>query len=374
MLRKIGTFLIIMLAISAVLLLMATGSRKPYQTPATAETTAPTTGTTESTEPSAVAQPQSADAEEGTTEPTVYSETEPQTTAPTEGDFWSEEYWTEEYLPEEEEQETAVSGENLRRVRQILEREKLGRTARSHWVWNRGLNSLEGTTGTARSSNGWALALLAAERKMNPIAAFWVLQQEGLYSKTTDDSGVLAASSFSVPSREVSEYAYTDEGARRLVTDLLALAAGLEDNLAMESGMLGANYAVDEGQMSLSRSDGCYYGYFISGGERSTHILCFYLRSGRDGKTITDVEFQLLNLRSARGSEEDLAVLDRRGDTQAAVLIAAAELLMTGQTQAGQGLIPCSRQVTSFDADIERIHFAAEDEVGTLTNYRLRKA
>ncbi len=370
MLRKIGTFLIIMLAISAVLLLMATDSREPYQTPGATETTVPTTHATEpTTEPSAVTEPRSEDTTEGTTEPTGYSETEPQPSAPTEEEFWSEEDRTEEEYPE-----TAVSEENLRRVRQILEREKLGRTARSHWVWNRGLNSLEGTTGTARSSNGWALALLAAERKMNPIAAFWVLQHEGLYSKTTDDSGVLAASSFSVPSREVSEYAYTDEGARRLVTELLVLAAGLEDNLAMESGMLGANYAVDEGQMSLSRSDGCYYGYFISGGERSTHILCFYLRSGRDGKTITDVEFQLLNLRSAKGSEEDLAVLDRRGDTQAAVLIAAAELLMTGQTQAGQGLIPCSRQVTSFDADIERIHFAAEDEVGTLTNYRLRKA
>ncbi|MBR7178948.1 MAG: hypothetical protein IKD27_05485 [Oscillospiraceae bacterium] len=363
--KNIGTFLMIMLVICSVLLLMATSGREVEPQTETAASTAPTetaapTEIAVPTEPTPETEPTEEKTEptETVTEPSVPAETEPQPATPAveDADF------------------AAISEENLQYVRRILEREKLAQTAKSHWVWNAGLNAQEGTTGTARSSYGWALALTAAERKMNPIAAFWALNSEGLYSKTEDTSGVLSAASFAVPAQEVREYAYTEDGARQLITDLLVLASGLEDGLAMESGMLGANNAVDAGQVALARKEGCYYGYFISGGERSTHILCIYLRSDREGKLIADVEFQLLNLRAARGSEDALKVLDRRGDTQAATLAAAAELLMTGQTQAGQGLIPFNRQVTSYDASIELFCFTAEGETGTLTNYRLRKA
>lgn len=387
--KKIGTFLMVMLVICAVLLLMATAGREPQPLREPTVTTAPTESTapTEHTAPSEPTEPRATETEpaEDPTEPTE-ERTEPteekaeppaETTAPTEAVTEPDE------LPEPEPQPTAPavedthlaeqSEENLRLVRQILDQENLAKTARSHWVWDAGLNAQEGTTGTARASYGWALALIAAERKMNPIAAFLVLSGKGLYSKTEDTSSVLTSNSFAVPVQEAKQYEYTDAGARQLISDLLNLAGGLEDGLAIESGLLGANNAVDEGQVALARSEGCYYGYFTSGGDRSTHILCFYLRGDSEGRQIDSVEFQLLNLRSARGAEEELSILDRRGDTQAAALVAAAELLMTGQTQAGQGMLPFNRQVTSYIASIERFYVTGKNESGTLTNYQIKK-
>lgn len=351
MIKKIGSILLTILMIWAVVLLLATDSRAG-KSAQSAETKPSVNQNNTYREPWTPFLPS------GTTEQTGPGETEPMHSAPS----------VDELGP------SVPENTALPLVRQILEGEELAKTARSHWVWYPELNYHEDTTGTALTSNSWALALIAAERKMNPIAAFWVLRREGLYTKTEDDSGVLSAGAFSVPLQGVLGYEYTDEGARQLLTDLLDLSAGLEDGLNIESGLLGASEAVDEGQVALARKTGCYYGYFISGGERSTHILCFYLRGDKKGEWITDVEFQLLNLRSAQGSEEALALLDRRGDTQAAALIAAAELLMTGQTQAGQGLIPFTRQVGSFTATIERFCITGDGESGDLINYRLRKA
>lgn len=366
--KKLGSFLLAILVIWAVLLMMATDGRAERESqlsetkPAKPQSSTLQELLAQSTKPPAP-----------TTEQTLPRETEPQlpdtaeSTAPRE---------TEEQPAAEnpdDSQPAEPSEAAMKRVRKILEGEELAKTARSHWVWNPDLNFHGDTTGTALSSNGLALALYAAERKMNPVSAFWTLTREGLYKKTEDTSGVLSAAAFAVPGQEAKEYAHTDAGSRQLVTDLLNLASGLEDGLFLESGLLGANGAVDQGQMDLARKEGCWYGYFISGGERSTHILCFYLRSDKEGKPITDVEFQLLNLRSAEGGDDALAALDRRGDTQAATLIAAAELLLTGQTQAGQGMIPFTRQVGEFTATIERFDFTAEGETGTLTNYRLRK-
>lgn len=323
--KKIGHFLLIMLVLWSVLLLMATGSRTD---------------------------PKEESIQTGSVQHSAPRETESPNTAP----------------PQTTEPENTA----LRRVKNALEQRTLDETAYSSWVWNPDLNPQADVQGTAASSQGWALAQLAAERKMNPIAAFWVLVTEGLYDKTEDAADAMTAEPFAVPEQTAKTYAYTGEGARLLVTDLLTLAARMEDGLELEPGLLGPEGAVRLEQMALAQKEGCYYGYFISGGERSTHILCIYLRGDQKGEWITDVEFQLLNLRSAQGSAEALAQLDRRGDTQAAAFIAAAELLMTGQTQAGQGVIPFTRQVTSFTATMERFHFTAEGEAGTLTNYRLR--
>ena len=324
--KKIGLFLFVMLVMWAVLILMATPARR-----------------TEAKNPepavSATLPPQTQPSDTGAT-PTEPSE--PKNTA-------------------------------YQRVKQILDGQKLNKTACSHWVWSPELNPREDVQGTAAESFGWALAQLAAEREMNPIAAFWELVSAGLYTKREDQSDAMTADKLQIPWQEAKTYPYTGDGAKNLLTDLLALAARMEDGLALEAGLLGPEGTVSPKQVQLAAEEKCYYGYFISGGERSTHILCFYLRSDREGKTITDVEFQLLNLRSAQGSEEALARLDRRGDNQAAALMAAAELLLTGQTQAGQGMVPYTRQVTFYTATIERFHFTAQDETGTLTNYRLRK-
>ena len=52
--------------------------------------------------------------------------------------------------------------------------------------------------------------------------------------------------------------------------------------------------------------------------------------------------------------------------------MAAAELLMTGQTRAAEGNIPFAYEIGGCDATIGRFRFAGSAEQGTLTNYRLK--
>jgi len=326
--QKIGILLMAVLVVCGVMRLamkeeQAAAVRPPETTaPSAVQTTAPQTGQTQPTETTA---PQ--------------PETQPQTDA-------------------------------ARRVAQALEGWEPAATAAAHRVFVPELNTAAQTQGTAVSSCGYALTELAAQRKMNPIAAFWELVSAGIYEKQAP-TGSFPVSAFQVPDQAATTYDYTDEGARQLLEDLLTLAGKMEDGLALELALLGEARKVDGGRIALSEPDGCRYAYFACGGERSSHILCFYLRSG-DGKTITDVEFQLLNLTSAQGSAQALAVLDRRSESQAAVLMAAAELLLTGKSRTGDGPVSGSWEVGGCKATLERFAFTGTDEWGTMTNFRIR--
>jgi hypothetical protein len=90
-------------------------------------------------------------------------------------------------------------------------------------------------------------------------------------------------------------------------------------------------------------------------------------------ETITDAEFQLLNLRYADGEPESLTRIDQLGDRQAAALMTAAELLLTGDSRAAEGRIPLSYDLGSYIASIERFSIVGSGDMGTLTNYRIRK-
>lgn len=332
MMKKIGYFLMAMLVLWSFLLLNATQNRsasQPQTEPEPASSTAPP-----------------ASAETDGTEPPERTEP-PLVTAPEAGEAPS---WVEKLLQDRE----------------------LERTEKTHWVQESGLNDLEGTQGTAGGSLGRELAELSARQSMNPIAAFWLLVSEDLYEKTPDRTGRLEVRAFAGVQQEKKQYPYTDEGAALLLTDLLALAGQMDDGLELEQALLGAEGMLTAEQVYESAPERCRYAYFAAGGDRSTHFLCFYLRSG-DGETITDVEFQLLNLRSAQGEPEDLQYLDLRGDRQAAALMAAAELLMTGSSVAISGDVSFGYTLTGWDASVERFNFTAEDESGCLTNYRLQK-
>lgn len=324
--KKIGSFLMIMLVIWAVLLLAATENRRP------------------AAEPAATTQPEQLQEDPGT-EP--QSPTVPETDLP---------------LAAPPTADAAV------RVAQLLAQDPLDETAVTRRVYDGGLNTAAGTEGASDRSYAFALAELAQERRMNPIAALWRLVSGGLYEKQTDQTGTLTVQAFAVPEQEAKQYAYTAEGARLLMTDLLALAARMEDGLELELALLGANLSVEQEQLFHSESEECRYAYFSCSTERSTHILCFYLRSDDAGLFITDVEFQLLNMCHATGDLLSLEQLSSRGDRQAAALMAAAELLMTGGTKAGEGKIPFAGEGVT----VERFHFTAAEEQGTLTNYRLR--
>ena len=79
------------------------------------------------------------------------------------------------------------------------------------------------------------------------------------------------------------------------------------------------------------------------------------------------------NLRYADGDAEALERIDQLGDRQAAALMTAAELLLTGESRAAQGRIPLGYGLGEYEASIERFSIVGSGDTGTLTNYRLRK-
>ena len=326
MLKKIETFLLIMVVICAVLLFMAAGTRRPEPTPE--ETTAPTVQT---------AAPES----ESTAEPEKDTVS---TTAP-----------AEEKVPEDRVRSL---------VAQILDREKLAATVTLSPVTNENLTAVDGTEGLADRSHGRALAEELAQRAVNPVAAFWELVYEGLYERKKDESGVLNTVSFQHPDHSAKQYDYTAEGARALMTDLLALASQIDDGVALEQAVMEK-----AGQVFHSQSEECYYGYFSGTSDRVSYILCIYLRGGAQ---IDDVEFQLLYLRHASGDSEALARMDNDAKKQAAALMAAAELLTTGKTRAAEGEVPFAYEVGGWSASVERFEFTGDPDRGSLTNYRLK--
>lgn len=326
MLKKIGSFMVIMLGICAVLLLTATANGRQTQP----ETTQPTAQTTvpEATSPETIPEIGAA----------------PTETQPADG----------------------VRGQ----VAQILDREKLTTTRTTRLVSSPGLGADAETTGLAASSHGRALAEELAQRQVNPIAAHWELVYEGLYVKAQDESGKLSVTALQAPAQTAASYEYTDAGARQLLTDVLALAARMDDGLELEMALLGANMNVEADQVFHSEEEQCRYAYFACNSDRATYILCFYLRGGAQ---IEDVEFQLLTLRHASGTAEALAKLDDQAKKQAAALMAAAELVMTGKTRAGEGEVPFAYQVGGWSADLERFTFDGDPDWGSLINYRLKK-
>ena len=254
-------------------------------------------------------------------------------------------------------------------VEEILQTKWLDETALSVCVYDPELLERKEIRGFGKHANGFELANLCDEQRMNPVAAFWLLVEEGLYEKTPVDSDVLGTPSFSTPDAAGKTYPNTAEGARELLTDLLRTAGEIPDGLDLEKRILGSDGEVNEDQVFEVPGE-CRYAYFVYYGDRTAHFLCCYLRGG---ETITDAEFQLLNLRYAEGPGESLEDLDAQADRQAAALMAAAELLMTGTSRADQGRIPFDYTLADHTVHLDRFTFTGEAETGSLTNYRIRK-
>lgn len=233
------------------------------------------------------------------------------------------------------------------------------------------LHEDEGTTGAGKGACGHALADVCDEQRMNPVAAFWLLTEEGLYDWAESGEEIIRVPAFTLPIQSRKAYPWTAEGTRLLLTDILKLSAGIEEGMEMEVTVLGGNEEVDSFQVFYDEEDCCYYAYFILYGERSAHFLCFYTRGGEQ---IDDLEFQLLNLRYAEGDEEALQRIDQLGDCQGSTIMAAAEQLLTGTSRADEGRIPLAYTCDSGAVTIERYAVTGNGETGTLTNYDLRIA
>ena len=255
----------------------------------------------------------------------------------------------------------------LPRVEEILDRHSLSKTAFPHCVYDDALHRAEELTGAEKASPAHALARLCEERKMNPISALWLLVEEGLYRKATEGNGKLAVPAVQPPEAAAKDYPYTAEGVREFLTELLTLSAMIDDGLPVDVRALSEDKAVEQVYLE---TDECYYAYYVCYSPEAAHFLCFYIRGG---ETITDAEFQLLNLRYAEGDAEALERIDQLGDRQAAALMTAAELLLTGESRAAQGRIPLGYGLGEYEASIERFTITGSGDTGTLTNYRLRK-
>ena len=254
-------------------------------------------------------------------------------------------------------------------VEQILAANWLDETALSTCVYDPELMERKQVRGFGKHARGFELAGLCDEQRMNPVAAFWLLVEEGLYEKTPDDSGVLPTPAFGAPETEGKTYPNTAEGARELLTDLLRSSGEVSDGLDLEKRVLGSDGKVNPDQVFEVPGE-CRYAYFVCYGDRTAYFLCCYLRGQEN---ITDAEFQLLSLRYADGSGEDLEEIDAHADRQAAALMAAAERLMTGSSRADQGRVPFDYTLKDCTAHIERFAFAGDGESGILANYRIRK-
>lgn len=254
-------------------------------------------------------------------------------------------------------------------VEQILAANWLDETALSVCVYDPELMERKEVRGFGKHAKGFELAGLCDEQRMNPVAAFWLLVEEGLYEKTPDDSGVLPTPAFNAPETEGKTYPNTAEGARELLTDLLQTAGAVSDGLDLEKRVLGSDGKVNPDQIFEVPGE-CRYAYFVYYGDRTAYFLCCYLRGGEQ---ITDAEFQLLSLRYAEGTGEDLEEIDAHADRQAAALMAALEGLMTGYSRADQGHVPFNDTLGDHTAHLERFTFAGEGETGILANYRIQK-
>ena len=254
-------------------------------------------------------------------------------------------------------------------VEQILAANWLDETALSACVYDPELMERKEVRGFGKHAKGFELAGLCDEQRMNPVAAFWLLVEEGLYEKTPDDSGVLPTPAFNAPETEGKTYPNTAEGARELLTDLLQNAGTVSDGLDLEKRVLGSDGKVNPDQIFEVPGE-CRYAYFVCYGDRTAYFLCCYLRGQEN---ITDAEFQLLSLRYADGPEEELAEIDAHADRQAAALMAALEGLMTGTSRADQGHVPFDYTLGDHTAHLERFTFEGEGETGILANYRIRK-
>ena len=254
-------------------------------------------------------------------------------------------------------------------VEQILAANWLDETALSTCVYDPELMERKEVRGFGKHAKGFELAGLCDEQRMNPVAAFWLLVEEGLYEKTPDESGVLPTPAFQPPETEGKTYPNTAEGARALLTDLLRASGTVSDGLDLEKRVLGSDGEVNADQIFEVPGE-CRYAYFVCYGDRTAYFLCCYLRGGEQ---ITDAEFQLLSLRYADGPEEELAEIDAHADRQAAALMAAAERLMTGTSRADQGYVPFDYTQGDYTAHLERFTFAGDGETGILANYRIQK-
>lgn len=152
------------------------------------------------------------------------------------------------------------------------------------------------------SSLGYPYAALSAEQNANPFAAINSFVNKGLIKaeENVDTNKVQFKYSFSEGAdfelkmldnkSPKTSFAHSSDGCKELLNKILSYTS-----MNAESSVY-FKPVTENLPIAYSEEDNCYYGYAVSYNTSTAYMLGFYFKSD-DLKNITDVEFQLLDLR-----------------------------------------------------------------------------
>lgn len=355
------------------------------------------------------------------TQESIQPETEPETEPATEESVPPE---TEQTVPPETEervqsetqpnvQSRPIEYENdyFQTVERLLDNSTLDETAVPVSLCNASGSGSSKRHTLMEEAAGAALVQSCAQRAVNPVAAYRYLVRKGVFTRVTQDEVFLSLTlidgDFSSPlcGRDVSvsvpSYTYSQYGCQMLMRDVILLAARLGEGSVYEGWLTESDEEMLVPEIHYSEADECYYGYFIYYDELCANVLCVYIRSG-DGRNITDLEFQLLDLdyyiaELSAGISLVMDAVRVDEDTRIASLIMASELLLTGKTQLdipdeedledpyNWGVtLPMSHSLGEWSVNVSRIYYTStvdvegwfEEELmvsDSIINYRIRK-
>lgn len=256
-------------------------------------------------------------------------------------------------------------------------------------------------------SAGGAFVQSCLDRAVNPVAAYRYLVNKGVFVRTTTDPKplelCLVYETFASPlctetvTVSAQTYSYDLDGCQQLMRDVILLAGFLNEGTVYE-GWLTESSESGLPEIHYAEDDECYYGYYIYYDELGANVMCVYIRSG-DGRTITDLEFQMLNLdyylaEPSAGFSISLGMRRVADDSRIAAMIVAAEELLTGRTgldtpddtdvHEWETTLPMSYRLGKWSVKVHTICYTSTMDVedwmyefltaeDTIINYRISK-
>lgn len=263
--------------------------------------------------------------------------------------------------------------------------------------------------GWKEASVSYPFAKMMEEFPINPIAAFFELENHDLYSFTWEDDEIIF---YELSHDEYAELCKLQEGPVRdtvkeyrcrrdeedFFRDVLQTSALLNDGIGLEEQILRKDANLD---FTASEEEQVSYAYYIYTTDLFAQVLCVYIHYEEGQELIEDVELQLLTLnyntyRENAPEDEDPFDLELGQDMQLLALIDAVELNLTGTSlfhlmstmrssamHGGSADIPFEYGIGEYDVTIHRKNYESFAigtsrigdgyETAVLTTYRIQK-
>lgn len=188
------------------------------------------------------------------------------------------------------------------RIDGVLDAAKLTKTSSSYCVYDNDPHAAGQGRGMAEESVLYEMIGYVREQGVNPVSAFLALYDRGLFTGSKESRDGLLIEQYDALENprelewnqdwELREYEYSADGAAELLEDAVKLSGAIGSNSGLERKLLDVEGRLN-GCVYDSRSEDCLYSYHIEYSDAGAAVLCCYFRSG-DGRTISDVEFQLM--------------------------------------------------------------------------------